>query len=190
MRMYNTKTFVEVFDDYGSFYYWYLNCGIPTTITSAAVTSPSNLKTLYYLLYAKYGNSPISNLDENQFIYKLFGVIWQYGPTWEKRLSVQADLRALTADEIQKGASSIFNHAYNPSTSPSTTSEEILSYINEQNTTSNKKSKVGALMDLWNTLQDDVTEDFLMHFDRCFKQFVEYEHCPIYITEESEDDEE
>ena len=49
MRMYNTKTFVEVFDDYGSFYYWYLNCGIPTTITSAAVTTPSNLQTLYYL---------------------------------------------------------------------------------------------------------------------------------------------
>ena len=45
-------------------------------------------------------------------------------------------------------------------------------------------------MDLWNTLQDDVTEDFLIHFDRCFKQFVEYEYCPIYITEESEDDEE
>ena len=69
--MYNTKTFTEVFDDYGTFKYHYIHCGIPQTIGCDDSTSTSNLQTLYYLLYAKYGNNPISNFDENQFIYKI-----------------------------------------------------------------------------------------------------------------------
>ena len=41
----------------------------------------ANATTLYYLLYARYGNSHIVNTDENQFTYKLFSTIFMYGPT-------------------------------------------------------------------------------------------------------------
>ncbi|MDD7755503.1 MAG: hypothetical protein PUJ51_13510, partial [Clostridiales bacterium] len=57
-------------------------------------------QTLFYLLSARYGNSSVANSDENQFKLKLFSTIFQYGPTWEKRLSIQTDLRALTEDEL------------------------------------------------------------------------------------------
>ena len=77
----STKTFLEIFESYNDFYYHYLNCGIPTTIESDSPNNPSNLRTLYYALYAKFGNNHITNFDENQWIYKVFLTIFEYGPT-------------------------------------------------------------------------------------------------------------
>lgn len=155
----STKTFVEIFEEYNDFYYYYLNCGIPTTITSDAPANDSNLKTLYYLLYARYGNSPITNFDENQWRYKVYSVIFMYGPTWEKKLNLQTTLRNLTDAQIKTGIQSaitntgtvgtsgsntytnltstdsgqdVHNHAYNPADAPSTQTTTELSYINEQ----------------------------------------------------------
>lgn len=182
--MYNTKTFTEVFDDYGTFKYHYINSGIPTTISCDDTENPSSLQTLYYLLYAQYGNSPISNMDESQFIYKVLGIIFKFGPSWEKKLEIQEKLRGLTDAQIEEGALSIHNRAFNPATDPETTSEEILDYINEQNTSRVKKSKVGAYMDLWAALSTDVTSQFISRFAICFKQFVGYEHPLLYKTED------
>ena len=96
---YDTKLFTDVFDDAGTFVYHYKHIGIPTTI------SEQNAFTLYYLLYARYGNTPIANYDETQFIYKIFSVVFQYGPTWEKRLSVQQTLRDMQlSDLVDNGA--------------------------------------------------------------------------------------
>ena len=101
MRMYNTKTFTEIFDDYGTFKYHYLDCKYPKMISSDDTGNKiSSLQTLYYLLYSKYGNSPIANLDENQFKYKLFGIVFQYGPNWEKELEIQNILRNLNVSDL------------------------------------------------------------------------------------------
>lgn len=160
-EMYETKTFAELFDDYSDFKTEYTSTQkFPMIIDAADSESHvSNLQILYYLLYARYGNSPIANYDENQFKTKLGAVIWQYGPTWEKKIDIQATLRGLTETQIKTGAvraisntgtvgtlgsntynnltsadtgSDIHNHAYNPSTDPSTQSTTELNYINEQ----------------------------------------------------------
>lgn len=175
---YNTKTFCDVWDNVTKFLYDYKNIGIPYLITDA------NATTLYYLLYAKFGNSPISNMDENQFKYKLFSIIWQYGPTWEKRLAIQTTVRGLTADDIEAGNVSVYNKAYNPSQDPSTMTDNILPYINEQNVNKNKKNKVGAYLEYWQILATDVTSGFLDMFNVCFKQFVGNERPFIYVSEE------
>ena len=49
--MMNSLKFREVYNSADSFYTDYTSYGIPTTI------SETNCKTLFYLLYAKYGNS-------------------------------------------------------------------------------------------------------------------------------------
>lgn len=103
---------------------------------------------LYYLLYARYGNNPIANRDVNQFKYKAFSIIFQYGPTWEKRLDIQKKLRELTAEELATGSKAIYNTALNPSTAPSTQATDELNYINQQNTTNYKKSKMDAYAQL------------------------------------------
>lgn len=96
---YDTKLFTDIWDEASKFVTDYTTVGIPTTI------SQSNAQTLYYLLYARYGNTPIANYDENQFKYKVFSIIFQYGPTWEKRLSVQETLRGMQlADLIDNGS--------------------------------------------------------------------------------------
>lgn len=179
--MYKTKTFCDLYESVNDFIYDYNNIGIPKII------SVENASTLYYLLYARYGNSPISNFDENQAKFKLFTIIWQFGPAWEKKLQIQANLRGLSDAELREGALSIFNHALNPSTDPSTASETELDYINEQNTTRQKRSKVGAYMELWQALSTDVTEEFLKRFGVCFKQFVGPEIYRPFVTDEDID---
>lgn len=103
---YDTKIFTDIWNRASEFVYDYKHVGIPTTI------SDTNATTLFYLLYAKYGNNPIANYDEEQFKYKVFSVIFQYGPTWEKRLSVQETLRGLQlSDLIDDGQfSELFGH--------------------------------------------------------------------------------
>lgn len=179
--MYKTKTFCDLYETVNDFIYDYNNIGIPKII------SVENASTLYYLLYAKYGNSPISNFDENQAKFKLFTIIWQFGPAWEKKLQIQANLRGLSDAELREGALSIFNHAFNPSTDPSTASETELDYINEQNTTRQKRSKVGAYMELWQAISNDVTDEFLRRFSVCFKQFVGPEIYRPFVTDEDID---
>lgn len=96
---YDTKLMTEIWDEASDFLADYQNVGIPTTI------STQNATTLYYLLYARYGNTPIANYDENQWKYKIFSVIFQYGPTWEKRLSMQETLRGMQlADLLDNGS--------------------------------------------------------------------------------------
>ena len=124
------------------------------------------------MLYARYGNSPISNTDENQAKFKLFGVIWQYGPSWEKKLEIQANLRGLTEAELREGALSIYNHAFNPSTEPSTQELEELTHINDQNVTNNKKAKMEAYSILWANLHVDSTDEYMNKFKNCFSRFV------------------
>ena len=176
--MYKTKTFVDLYGSVDAFLKDYQTIGLPITI------STENASTLYYLLYAKYGNSPISNMDENQAKFKLFGIVWQYGPSWEKKLEIQAKLRALTDDDIREGSLGIFNKAQHPEEEPGTTTPEILPYINEQNTSMQKRNKVGAYMELWQALATDVTADFLNRFAVCFKQFVGPERVVLFGSDE------
>ena len=144
--------------------------------------SDDSAKTLYYLLYAKYGNSSIRNWDETQFKYKLFSTIFMYGPSWEKRLEVQAKLRALKDEELTLGAKQIFNHSYNPSTAPSTDTLDELTTINDQNVTKNQRSKLDAYNLLLSLLETDVTNEFLNKFKPLFMQ-IGFDEPDIFITE-------
>lgn len=170
---YATKQFNDIYDNEDDFLNDYQSVGIPATIKI------DNARTLFYLLYAKYGNNPIANYDETQWKYKLFSIIFMYGPTWEKRLEVQDKLRNFSEAQLKTGAirnylsrqditgnsrttndgsngqtttnnltentqstgtqnttatgSSLDNHAFNPSTNPSTDTTIPLNYIDQQN---------------------------------------------------------
>ena len=104
---YDTKLMTEVWSQASEFLNDYQNIGIPTTISN------QNATTLYYLLYARYGNTPIANYDENQWKYKMFSIIFQYGPTWEKRLDIQNTLRGLQISDLVDNGSfhELFSHS-------------------------------------------------------------------------------
>lgn len=179
---YRTRTFTDIYPNIEDFIKDYTYNGIKTTITMDSIT------TLYYLLYARYGNSHIVNSDENQFKYRLFSTIFMYGPTWEKRLDVQNKLRGLTDKELIEGTKQINNHSYNPSTEPSTIDTEELPTTNEQTSTKYKKSKMDAYAILIALLETDVTEEFVAKFKKLFLSIVEPQNPLWYITEQGEQD--
>ena len=174
---FRTRTFTDIYTELETFKEDYANCGIPVTL------SDNNLTTLYYLLYARYGNSCISSSDENQFKYKVFSTIFMYGPAWQKRLEIQDKLVKLSDEEIVKGTTAIHNSALNPSQSPSTQSLEELNYINSQNTTKYKKSKIEGYATIYALIETDVTEEFIGKFKKLFITVVEPELPLWYQTE-------
>lgn len=175
-----TRTFCDIFPELADFTSDVTNSQIPITLTAA------NQKTLYYLLYARYGNSHIASMDEEQFKYKMFSIIFMYGPSWEKELALQKTFRELTDDQLVQGAKTIFNHAHNPGTAPDTSTLEELTYIDDQNTANYKKSYLDAYYLLEGLLKQDVTESFIRRFESLFIKFVSPEPSLIYVTQEEE----
>ena len=176
------QKFVDTYPTVEEFINDYNNVGLPTTITDESAS------VLYYLLYAYYGNSVIASSDLNRFRYNLFSIIWQYGPTWEKRVEIQKKLRELTDDEIFTGSKQIANHALNPSTAPSTASLEELTYVDAQNTMSWKRSKLEGYNQLMSLLDNDVSADFLRQFRKLFLTIVEPEAPLYFVTDDAEEE--
>lgn len=149
--MYDTNLFCEIWDSSDSFLADYNNTGTEFTNQVPTTISQENALMTYLLLFSRYGNNPIANYDVAQFKNKIFTIIWQYGPAWEKRLKMQEDIRGLTLQDITTGTktdwtsdasqsqtnsgsdTTINNHAYNPSTAPSAQSTNELDYIDQQN---------------------------------------------------------
>ena len=174
--------FTDIYDNAEAFVNDYKTSGL---YNNSNKISDDSATTLYYLLYAKYGNSSIRNWDETQFKYKLFSTIFMYGPSWEKRLEVQAKLRELGDTQLEVGATQIYNHSYNPSTPPSTQYLDELPTINDQNVTKNKRSKLDAYNLLLSLLETDVTNEFLNKFKPLFMQ-IGFDEPDIFITEVEE----
>lgn len=185
---YRTRTLNDIYSKYSDFeadFNMYKGIGLNPNFTNQ--TTP---QTIFYLLSGKYGNSHIANSDENQFKLKLFSTIFQFGPTWEKRLDIQAKLRGMNETDILTGSKQINDHAYNPSTEPSgpnVVNGEITS-VNEQSKIKYTKSKVDAYASLYAMLETDVTEDFLGRFKRLFLAIVEPEYPLWYITDINEEE--
>lgn len=179
---YRQKSFTDVYESVEEFLADYKDCGIPTTI------SDNSAQTLFYLLYGSYGNDIVASSDINRFKYKLFSIIFQYAPNWEKQLEIQNKLRGLTEEDIRLGSRQIYNTAQNPSTEPSTDTTDELQYINNQNVTKNQRGVLEGYATLLSLLRTDVTQEFLNRFRKLFLTIVQPEEPLLYITEVDNND--
>ena len=179
-------TFSDVFPDSEVFRaYWEETPFKRTSI--ASLFDNSTLELIYILLYNRYGNSQIINDSVNQFKSKLMGIIWTSGPKWIQKVKIQEKLATLGLDEnseIFKGSTAIYNHAMHPETEPATTTDEELSYINDQNVTKYKKSKLEGLALLNESLADAYTDEFINKFRKLFKMFIWRSRTGVFIEEE------
>ena len=146
--------------------------------------SVSNLEILYYLLYARYGNSHIASSDENQLKYQVYATIFQYGPNWVKQLDIQTKLQDVTEEELIRGNLQIYNKALNPSDITDVANDALINTVNEQNTAVTRKGKVEAYAQLLTLLKTDVTGEFLNKFRKLFLTVVLPELPLWYETEE------
>lgn len=180
-KFFRTRTFKQIFPTMNDFVTAATESQIPQ------VLSEDNLKTLYCLLYARYGNSNVSSSDENQFKYQVYSTIFMYGTAWQKRLEIQSNLSKLTDDEILKGSTAIYNTALNPGTAPGTQTVEELNFINSQNVTKYKKGKLEGYAILADLIKTDVTRDFIDKFKPLFITFVQPEAPLLYPTFEGDE---
>ena len=181
---YRTRTFANIFTDAGKFMTEFEASPFAAKIQPADPSSPAvDLELVFYLLYARYGNSHISFTDETQFRYNIFTTIFMYGPAWAVRLDTQKKIREL-GDEIFLGSEATYNSALNPENAPGTDSREGLGYLNSQNKTLYTKSKLEGYANLLALVESDVTEDFLIKFRKFFLIVPEPDYPLLYETPE------
>ena len=157
------------------------NCGIPMPVTEQSLT------TLFYLLYARYGNDIIASSDVNRFKYAVYSIDFESGGTWQRKIEIQDSLRKLTESDLMTGSTQIYNNATNPGTKVDDTG--LLSGINNQNQAFNKRDKMNAYWMLYETLRDDVTSTFLSKFNKLFLKVVAPQVPMWYATPISEEEE-
>ena len=191
LPQYNTKLFSQVFPDFASF----KKCFDEDFDSYAkdCITATS-LRTLYWLLFSKYANNPIVNYSVNQFKAKLVANTFQKGPTWERKLANQKTIRELTDSDLLTGARTIFNKALHPETEPGTDTDTELTYINAQDVSKQRRSKLDAYSYLQDILKTDVTEDFIRSYAKLFSKFVSptvewiYENDEVDIQDGEEEE--
>lgn len=177
------RKFNEIFTNVNDFIEVYNDSNIPKVLPVEGSEYGADVTTLYYMLYARYANSPIASSDETQFVARLLLTIFQYAPTWSKRLELQNKLRNLTDEDLLKGGKAFYNHALNPSTAPVNDTTEALPKIDDQSVTSYLKSKMEGYSILASLLETDVTREFLDQFEVLFNPLVMPDNPICYCNE-------
>lgn len=126
------------------------------------------MTTLYYLLWARYASSHIRSDYPQQWKMKLMMTVFEYGPTWSKRLEIQEKVRNMSDDEIQKGTIITYNTAMNPDGAPTTETWETLKGINSQNKNLYQRGKLDSYAYIDQILKTDATREFVEKFKKFF----------------------
>lgn len=176
---YNAR-FADIYPDFQAFKTAQGESKIPLKISQA------NFQTLYYLMRARWLDSHIKASSIGGFTRRVALTIFQHGPQWQKKLALQDELRNIDLQTARVGDTFINNHAYNPSTQPSTATLTQLPTIDDQVAHKKLKGSVQAIRDLWLMLEEDPTQQFLNKFQPLFISIAASQFAPTYDTTELE----
>ena len=132
------------------------------------MATKGTMTTLYYLLWARYASSHIRSDYPQQWKMKLMMTVFEYGPTWSKRLEIQEKVRNMSDDEIEKGTIMTYNTAMNPDGAPTTETWDTLQGINSQNKNLYQRGKLDSYAYIDQILRTDVTREFIEKFKKFF----------------------
>lgn len=188
-QVFDNITFSELWETADDFVTTYNDTELP----KEPYLDDETLKLVWLLLIGRFADSTIKPYNTyGAFKVRFMSKVWQYAPTWKKRLDIQNRLRSLSLEDgspIFEGSKAIYNSAMNPGTAPSTSDSEELNFINNQNTTKYKKSKLEGFALLNDLLENDVTEQFLRRFDDMFKTII-FSGRPLLYKDYLEGDDE
>lgn len=180
-QYFDNVTFSDLWPSKNTFISDYKNLGFPT---DEYQLDDNTLRLIWLLLLGRFADSTIKPYNiYGSFKIRFMSKVWQYAPAWKKNLDIQNKLRSLSLEdgsELYVGGSATYNSALNPGTE---IVEEELKFINSQNTTKYKKSKIEGLALLTDLLKNDVTEQFLRRFDEFFKTIIYSGQPLLYETE-------
>ena len=187
LQFFDNVTFSDLWSTKEEFVNSYKEVGFPQTYDGGTYVTDDDLKLIWLLLIGRFADSTIKPFNTyGAFKVRFMSRVWQHAPAWKKNLDIQNKLRSLSLEDgsdIYKGASAIYNSAMNPNTTPSTGTDQELNFINNQNVTKHKKSKLEGLALLSDLLKNDVTEQFLRRFDDFFKTIIYSGRTLLYSTE-------
>lgn len=181
---FRTRTFAEIFPEFKEFAQEYNRTPLKVEFTTEGAEKGLTLEQFYYMMYAHYGNSHIAYSDENQFKYYMYSIMYQHGPTVIRKREIREKLLGMSFEELTSGGKTIYNHAMNPNTAPSTSTIEELLTINDQNTANYKKAMVTGLTDFLDVISNDPVDSFIHKFKRLFIQVLAPDYPLYYVTEE------
>ena len=189
-QTFDNITFSDLYPTQEDFVNSYKEVGFPQTYEGGNYVTDEDLKLIWLLLIGRFADSTIKPFNTyGAFQVRFMSRVWQHAPAWKKNLDIQNKLRSLSLEDgsdIYKGSSAIYNSAMNPSTIPGTNTNEELNFINSQNVTKYKKSKLEGLALLSDLLKNDVTETFLRRFDDFFKTIIYTGKEYTYVTEKGD----
>ena len=190
-QSFDNVTFSDLWSDSDTFIADYKASGLPQTyltqnnVTTYYVTD-DDLKLIWTLLIGRFADSTIKPYNTfGAFKIRFMSRVWQHAPGWKKELEIQNELRSMSLKDgsaIYEGGKAIYNNALNPSTAPGTGTDSELGYINSQNVTKHKKSKLEGLALLNDLMKKDVTEQFLRRFDDLFRTIIYTGRDLLYTT--------
>ena len=93
----------------------------------------------------------------------------------------------MTDDELRISSKAIYNSSFNPSTAPTTNTQDELTTINQQNVTKHVRSKLDAYALLNDLLDDNITKQFIKRFDHLFVKVLMTNNPLFYETEGEEE---
>ena len=188
-QYFDNITFSDMWSTADSFVETFKEVGFPQTYkladknANASYVTDDDLKLIWLLLTGRFADSTIKPYNTyGGFKVRFMSKVWQYAPGWKKELEIQNTLRALSlaeGSEIYEGSKAIYNNAMNPGTAVAT---EELNFINSQNTTKHKRSKLEGIALLADLMKKDVTEEFLRRFDDFFKTIIFTGNPVVYET--------
>lgn len=169
-------TFSDLWSTADKFVEDYKMIGFPQTNEFGSYVTDEDLNLIWLLLIGRFADSTIMPYNTfGAFKVRFMSRVWQHAPSWKKDLDIQNKLRSMSLEDgspIYDGSKAIYNTALNPGTKPTTATTEELDYINSQNTTKYKKSKLEGIALLSDLLKNDVTEQFLRRFDDLFLKVI------------------
>ncbi len=145
---------------------------------------PSNMKLLtdaqvglvYCLLLGEYANSRFANLSIDQANMRIFTTLYSYGPAYFKKKEIQTAITNLDLtrdlDIILAGTTAIYNSAANDGGLPTTQTSEELGFVDSQNTTKYRRSKLEGYANYYELISNDPTKDFLAKFKSIFAKYI------------------
>lgn len=182
---YRTRTFGQIFPDLTTFKNFFTGCPIPNRLLTGTPYANYTIDAIYALLVSEFFGAHIAHSSEDWFKLRVMQIIFEYGPTWQREMVLQDKLMNATDADLRAGAYSLHNHALHPSTSPSTGTDEELTYIDDQNVNKWKKDYVRSFTDGSAALDDSATRRFINHFKKLFIKFI-VPDGNIYYEEEEE----
>ena len=85
-----------------------------TNVGLGGFNDEKTIDVLYVLLYSRRANDAVMSSDESRFIYDLFGTVFKFGAEFEKKIEIQSQILSLSADELERGTTTVYNRSENP----------------------------------------------------------------------------